>query len=466
MTRPVSTAVLFLCSFLVGASDLVCGFVQKQQLPSLQNNVNRNLVGRNPAFVSRATFADDDESVAKGSAKGSGSGGWSMDDLRSRQAQLESTASLQEKKWREADCESGVRLSLPDWVRRLDVQYPLAACGTSSGTIYLAHLESGEILAEGTRDQGEPLSDIDHSLHRMFGKHDGGGTVAIAFREDLICEANRDGGVNFWRLDAGSAKLVYQGSMKALEGTLVTSLHLDDEFLWIGGADGKVQAFPLEADMPLALQNQPELSWQFRSMIMSLSFNPDIGCGVVTTAEGTVEVISMESDGSSLCSFYPPFDDDDEDITSIHGLSAVLVEHRDEDENGIVPYSIAVGGNDGSLYIQPLQMDEDGELDEFRPFMGSLRRFKPRHKGPVKCLANPIPGMLVSGSHDGSMRVWDIETAHCIYQFVGYKVWLGSLWSDGSRIVSDGSDNTVIVHDFEKEGFPEDSDEDFDEDFS
>jgi hypothetical protein len=27
---------------------------------------------------------------------------------------------------------------------------------------------------------------------------------------------------------------------------------------------------------------------------------------------------------------------------------------------------------------------------------------------------------------------------------------MGSLWTDGKRIISDGSDNTIIVHDFEK----------------
>lgn len=438
----------------------ISGFIAQQtRTSSLQDKL-----GRQSPLVSWVSLSEDEEN-SNGNGKGN-SGKWSMDVLRSRQAQLESKSFLQEKKWREADCQSGVQLSLPDWVRRLDVQYPLAACGTAAGTIYLANLESGEILAEGDRVQGEPLENIDQALFSMFGKHDGSGTLAIAFGGDLICEANRDGGVHFWRLDAGSTKLVYQGSMRVLENTMVTSLHLDDDFLWVGDATGKLQAFSLESNMPLGLQTQPQLQWQFRSMIMSLSLTPDIGCGVVTTVEGTVELFSMESEGNSLCSFYPPYDDEDEEDRSIHGLSAILVAHREQDVDDAVSYSIAVGGNDGSLYLQPIQIDEDGELDEFRPFgLGSLRRFKPLHKGPVKCLANPIPGILVSASLDGSMRVWDVETAHCIYQFVGYKLWLGSLWADGSRIVSDGSDNTVIVHDFEKDGYPQDPDDLIDDDF-
>ena len=31
----------------------------------------------------------------------------------------------------------------------------------------------------------------------------------------------------------------------------------------------------------------------------------------------------------------------------------------------------------------------------------------------------------------------------------GYKVWLGSLCTDGIRLVSDGADNTIVVHNFE-----------------
>ena len=461
MTRLVSVLRLLYC--VVALPIFVSGFSQKPPRAStLQGQVSRH----SSVIISRLSLSEDEESSNGKGNKNNNNGRWSMEVLRSRQAQLESKNTQQEKKWREADCQSGVQLSLPDWVRRLDVQYPLAACGTASGTIYLANLESGEILAEGDRVQGEPLENIDHTLFSMFGKHDGSGTLAIAFGGDLICEANRDGGVHFWRLDAGSTRLVYQGNMRVLEGTIVTCIHLDDDFLWVADATGKLQAFPLESNMPLGLQTQPEMQWQFRSMIMSMSLKPDIGCGVATTVEGTVELFSLESGGNSLCSFYPPYDDDDEEISSIHGLSAVLVEHREHDGDDVVRYSIAVGGNDGSLYLQPIQIDEDGELDQFRPFgLGSLRRFKPRHKGPVKCLANPIPGMLVSASLDGSMRVWDVETAHCIYQFVGYKVWLGSLWADNSRIVSDGSDNTVIVHDFEKNGFPEDPNDQIDDDF-
>lgn len=436
---------------LAASIATVSSFVQQRQQLSSPSFFAGDFPERPAQQLFSTSFEDDN---VGGSGGLGGGGGWNLETLRSRAAELESTEFLQEKKWREADCASGVQVSMADWVRRLDVQYPLAALGTVAGSIALTHLETGEMLAVGERKVGpdlDPTDDLEQAMRHMYGEWDGKGTVAIAFNGDLICEANRDGGVHFWRLDASSTSLVYQGSMKALEGILVTCLHLDDEFLWIGSSDGKVQAFPLDSSLPLALQTEPELRWQFRSMVISLSLTPDVGLGVVTTVGGTVELISLEDDDRSLCTFYPPYDDDDEEVTSVHALSAVLVAHKEQEDDGIVPYSIAVGGNDGSLILQPIQMDEDGELDEYRPFMGSLQKFKPRHQGAVKCLANPIPGLLISASHDGSMRVWDVETKHCIYQFVGYNVFLGSLWTDGWRIVSDGSDTTVIVHDFKKD---------------
>ena len=75
----------------------------------------------------------------------------------------------------------------------------------------------------------------------------------------------------------------------------------------------------------------------------------------------------------------------------------------------------------------------------------------PKHFAAVKCLASPAPGLLLTGGLDGTLRLWDIagdERRQFLYQFVGYKVWLGSLWTDGTRVVTDGADNTVIMHDF------------------
>ena len=101
----------------------------------------------------------------------------------------------------------------------------------------------------------------------------------------------------------------------------------------------------------------------------------------------------------------------------------------------------------------------------------------PSHGGAVVGIA-PLTAvgdgeLLISGAHDGTLRVWDLRhegeeqddgfgddfgevsitenKIKCLYGLGGYKVWLGSVCTDGERIVSDGRDNAVVVHDFSTE---------------
>ena len=408
-----------------------------------------------------------------------------MESLKARQIEIDRENFFKEQKWRHADCQSGIRIALPDWVRRLDVAYPFVACGSAKGNIYVSNLETGELVATNAVDDDDGNGDtvsrksgyrnvpygLDKALRLLFGIYDGGGTLAIAFSDDLICEAPRKGSVDIWRVDSSTKRLVSQGTMKALDGYVVTCLKIDEDYLWVGTADGNLHAYPLDAGLPLALQNEPELEWKFSSAILSFSFCSEIGCGAVTTANGGVEVISLEDDTRPICSFYPPMDigptdmrDPDDDAS--YALSSAIVAHptKESDEaddtisSAATRYSVACGCSDGSLWLHALNLTETGEVDEDAPLAGHLRQLRPSHMGPIKCLANPLPGLLVSGGLDGSMRVWDVDDGDSLYQFVGYKVWLGSLWTDGSRLVSDGSDNSVIMHDFDRPYSEDDGD--------
>lgn len=381
--------------------------------------------------------------------------------LLARQLELDRQTNELTRHWKKAACQSGVSLVLPNWVRRLDVDYPLAACGSASETVYIANLETGEVLASSTSisevdniDDMEEVDDDDmpknlqQTLRILYGAFDGGGTIAIAFSGTLICQSKRKGGVELWRLDPKSSQLISQGSMRALEGILVTCLHIDEDNLWVATADGRIQAYPLDGELPLALTRKPDLEWKVGgATIVSMSISAQVGCGVVATSAGNIELFSLEEDGSTFASFYPPFDSLVRKSSNVHALCATIVSHTKSSKHG--SYSIACGANDGSLYLQPLQMSTDGEVDIANPFTSRIRQMLPRHMAPLKCIASPAPGLLVSGGQDGTVRVWDIEDGKCMYKFAGYKAWLGSIWTDGVRLVSDGADNTVILHNFD-----------------
>ena len=94
----------------------------------------------------------------------------------------------------------------------------------------------------------------------------------------------------------------------------------------------------------------------------------------------------------------------------------------------------------------------------------------PAHGGPIVALAPLQPSssssLLVSGAQDGMLRVWDLgevgaDTVNtkCLFGLGGYKVWLGSIWTDGKRLVSDGRDNALVMHDFTMEPVAAEDDE-------
>lgn len=498
-----------------------------------------------------------------------------LESLRARQMELSQQSQQVHDNWKAGRCTSQVAAVLGDWVRRLDVDYPLVACGSASETIYLSHLESGDILAEAQVGLDtaaaliEPeLPRQDHVYRILYGDHDGGGTLAIAFYDNLIATSGRQGSVDLWRVhmqvtklggsssSSGSyARLIYQGRMVACQGVLVTSLQFqpnednDEVLLWIGTADGRVMAFDTlddgedddedEYHLPLAARRTPKIQYNFEpgAVILSMSFTNELqldnfnddydedesaGVGVITTSAGNVHLISTSSHGSGIpaqssWSFRLPMD-----VTSARAPKALptcacFIQHdvtppitgRTNAASltafPIMPsssstsyWSIACGGSNGSLYLQQLSvLPNSRRIDPTSPFDAHHppSPLLPRHWGPTQCVATPMPGLLLSSGQDGSIRVWDVSSTNTmsttpmsaspltsrlsspqpsrplfrrrfLYQFHGYKVWLKSLWCgsnmgskshDGSSgstsvspfLVSDGSDNTILVHRFQ-----------------
>ena len=421
----------------------------------------------------------------------------------------------------------------------------LVACGSCSGSIYIAEAETGGILAEWTRNPFDSQNEDDnHRIDRellertilhLYGKYDGGGTLDIAFAKIgtasktsssyIVCEAPRTGGVHVLRLtlnrqdqnakdNAGdssgedksrpSATLVSQGNIPALQGVLVTCVVLQDDHLWIATADGRIQVYPVNdgneesllsmTNLPLVLQTKPKQEWRVGStnpdsknnMVLSLSICAKLDCAVASLSSGSVELIHplfLDEDDEgrkrvrkSLSSILPPFDSGRRRSSNAFPRCAIVVEHEKRQDKAIHDsrYSIICGGNDGGLFAQPLNIisgsdnDEDGNdndfdydfreerIDDKTPFTEPLYDISPPHDFQVMSLAQPCPGLFASASQDGTLRVWDLTSASspnredrksaCLYLFTGYKVWIGSVWTDGKRIMSDGADNTVIQH--------------------
>jgi WD40 repeat protein len=68
-------------------------------------------------------------------------------------------------------------------------------------------------------------------------------------------------------------------------------------------------------------------------------------------------------------------------------------------------------------------------------------------------MTSPAQGLVATASQDGTLRMYDVGSqtrySRILYQFAGYKVWVGSLCvAHGDRLYTDGADNQVIGHHF------------------
>jgi hypothetical protein len=142
--------------------------------------------------------------------------------------------------------------------------------------------------------------------------------------------------------------------------------------------------------------------------------------------------------------------------------------------NAATSWSIVAGGGNGELWLaqiepsyihateSPLLVNDDENVGATTvqqvtsttvPIIkaNSIQQIQPSHRGPVISLATRPGGVLVSAGHDGMLRVTQMHPSpKALYGLGGYKVWLGSICidSEGRRLVSDGQDDVVVVHDF------------------
>jgi len=296
------------------------------------------------------------------------------------------------------------------------------------------------------------------------------------------------------------AQLTSLGEISSLKKSMVTALHIDnDSCLWIATYDDStLHGFDLtipsssstvstsSSGSPISLKRTMKVKLDTNKHILCMAVNEDIGLIAVGTARGTVELISMEE--REVLGTWSPYSG------STHVRSVAIVPMKDEDG-----WCLVCGGGDGTMHIlRNLAIDEvsglavglqgsggdgEGKDDDDTTSFSWSEEITPRHKGMVVSMTpcgDKLKGLFVSGAHDGTLRLWDCHgtdkgenskkqngdgdmegednpsvtmsssSPHLLYQLVGYKVWLGNVRvdSEGKRLLSDGSDNSVVVHDF------------------
>jgi WD40 repeat protein len=431
--------------------------------------------------------------------------------------------------WDEANCLSTVRLTLDDWIRRLAVDlYPLVVCGSSRGNLYLGDLEEGDEMDCLERVHADsihpdiPEGIAESCIEAMYDGYDGNGPFAVAVKKDLIVSSGREGGIHACsivgdevELPSGSRggkteqtklRMQPEGKFRGLAGSvdsdgnrtpppLITCLAFDDRGnLWAGGYDGILRGYnheELDQDDRLLMlrQKRPDLDIDVGSPILDISVEDETGIIVVTTQTQGVFLYSLH-DGRFLMQVDPfAAKRRNPGLQSARQFSRTAMIVRNDnsttmaDEEPESEALLIIGGSQGHLYQVPILIGTD-DLNPSRTMQATVEgisKIRPKHMGPVVSLASPSPGLFVTASHDGTMRVWDcvlgedeedevddeeddtaemaserptgtkLKMPKVLYALSGYKVWLGSVFANDRKLVSDGADNTVIVHSFDED---------------
>lgn len=381
--------------------------------------------------------------------------------LRARQLTLDAALST---RWLKAECKSTIPVALNTWVRRIAVDWPLVVIGTADGSVVLSDLTTGEILSRkesvhpGRLDDPESVRD----MRLLYGDYDGGGLTAIAFRSSLIASAGRDGGCKLWRYaspkDGDPETILEVATIGGENAAVVSSLALtgastDDEICWAGCLDGAVRRWELRPGGEV-----PEAECiRASAPILDIAVHEGRNLLACALADGGISLYALDT-GKLLSAEWRPFAFDGSRAERGAQCRSVAIVPMDPSDTS---HALVVGSSDGTLYCRHLRPTGSASVyADDKP----AEQLRPSHGG--SCIAlTPLgaggatAGLFASGAHDGTIRIWNLagtkesgETGPvCIYGLGGYKVWLGSVCTDGQRLVSDGRDNAVLVHDFSSE---------------
>jgi len=360
------------------------------------------------------------------------------------------------------------------------------------------------------------LSDGMHERLRqwLYGDYDGGGVLAVdMYGLNFVASSGREGGLKLFKFverakGGGGGTLEFMGIVPTLARplpgtvpTLVTSLKFDSlGRLFAGGADGylRMVTFPEryfgvgdgmgnledESDVKVTVISSTGSN---PSPILSLDISEDMlpmSTMIATChANGNVIIHSVshelgnEDGGGAITSLgsWNPFSSGN----TSHARSVAFVSKHDkvdtdEDDRH---FAVVIGGGNGEIWVCDLELsslpsnDNSSASNEPSCFRHeSTRKINPLHNGPVLALATRPGGIVISAAHDGLLRVsqvWNDENGQAggkellpksLYGLMGYKVWIGNICidDDGKRLISDGKDDVVVVHDFSKDPLEDD----------
>mmetsp|Transcript_12855 Transcript_12855/g.38275 ORF Transcript_12855/g.38275 Transcript_12855/m.38275 type:complete len:403 (-) Transcript_12855:10-1218(-) len=349
--------------------------------------------------------------------------------LRARTVEVNTEAVRTRERWRTGKCLSKIAVAAPDWIRRMAYEDGLVVFGTASGGVGACRVGAGRPAEAGEIVAAHERLVPGQNLEALHGEYDGGGVVALCLAGSYCASGGREGRVKVHRVAAGpSLETCATVELSAKSPVSAVALSEDARQLYACNLDGTVARFDANAG-----RDEWTVAWLFKKPSAALALALDERRGALVVG-GPAETAAFDVDSSApLCSW------------PASGRSLAIAED-----------TVYAGGQDGGLTRRGLAEGDAFALAP-EPQDGSSPALMPRHGGAIVSIGLTPDGLLCSAARDGTLRIWDVSKRgeeKALFGFGGYKVWLGSLACDSNTLITDGSDNTIIMHDFGKDPEP------------
>ena len=337
-----------------------------------------------------------------------------------------------------------------EWIRRVDFQFPLAAMGTASGAVLVSECTDHSGSPDERRARSRRLVASMPDAHSrdwkeaderglgersLLGLYDAGAVTAVALDArrsgvgggPLVASGGRDGYLRVWRVprdavddvdlpvkkkkyrsDAG-ARLARRGAAK--HPNVVTSVTLDPatDTCWTTCLDGVLRRWLLPSDDDARDGTETETAL---TLLESLETSAPALCSSLCPLERVVYVGTADGDAYAFDAGETPMmaaADGGGDGGAPPGTSGVLCRWAAHEAGATRAVAAAVGGcvtgsSTGPIMAWKFRRGDAAEARDAPVLVSKLLG----HVAAVVGLSTGNPAHLVSGAHDGTVRVWDM----------------------------------------------------------
>jgi len=352
-------------------------------------------------------------------------------ELRQRQSGVEADAAQMIERWRTGGCSSTVAVAASDWVRRMAFDGGTVAFGTASGGVGCCRI--GQSPSEADVVKAHPRAVEGQDLRKLHGAYDGGGVTSIDMAGRVVVSGGRSGQVQVHRAVPQGDGLTLESvtTLDVSPGSTVSGVAVADDgtSLVACALDGAIRAFAYVDD-------EWSFTWSSKNdaAALALMMDQERDACVVGFSDGEVYALDLET-GAELGE---PFT-----TATGAGCRSLLVSDG----------HLFVGGADGSVVRRKLCAEKFVVHPTQEVLETKADRLLPPHADAVVAMCAGPEGIVCTASRDGSIRVWDAaeDEPRALYGFRGFKVWIGSLCASADTLISDGSDNAIIQHTFDRD---------------